>query len=78
MPGWQRWSMGMPSAYGPAWGAPPPAYQGWETPWGAYQPPPFTADQEKDMLKQQVDVLEQQIREARKRMEELDEEEQES
>ena len=77
MPGWQRWSMGLPSAYGPAWGAPPPVYQTGE-PWGAYPVSPYTADQEKDMLKKQVDALEAQIREARQRMEELEEEAEES
>jgi hypothetical protein len=74
LPGWQRARMGMPSAYGPAWGAPPPVYQNWGAPWGAYPAPEFTAEQEKDMLSKQVDALEEQIREARKRMEELEEE----
>ena len=73
--GWQRAQMGMPSAYGPAWGAPVPGALPPTAAWGAYAPPAVAPDQEKSFLKQQVDYLEGQMRDAKERLKQLEEEE---
>ena len=71
LPGWSRYNAGMP-----AWGgvSAPPVYP-YADP---YTGPAVTPDQEKEMLKEQADLLKQQLEDMQARMEKLEKEEKES
>ena len=71
LPGWNRYNTGMP-----AWGgiSAQPVYP-YADP---YTGPAVTPDQEKEMLKEQADLLKQRLEDMQARVEELEKEEKES
>lgn len=67
LPGWQRYNMGMP-AWGGVYTPPVNPYV------NPYMTPAATPDEEKEMLKEQAELLKQQIDDIQARMNELEKE----